>query len=136
MGKFKDLRVWNDAMELAEKVYACARSNPAFSQDFALRNQITRAVISVPSNIAEGDERGTSREACHFFNISKGSTAEVITQLHLAYRLGYMDAAMLAALEDLAEKIRASLKNLILARGGGNPLKTMSWLFLSFLKPI
>jgi len=81
MGKFKDLRVWNDGMELAEKIYAITKL-PAFSKDFALTNQITRACISVPSNIAEGDERGTNREAVHFFNIAKGSAAEIITQLN------------------------------------------------------
>lgn len=117
MGKFKDLRVWNDAMELAEKVYALTK-NHAFSQDFALRHQITRAVISIPSNIAEGDERGTNRESVHFFNISKGSTAELITQLNLAHRLHYLDTESFMALENLAEKIRASLKNLIRARNG------------------
>jgi four helix bundle protein len=115
MGKFKDLRVWNDAMELAEKIYAVTK-NQAFSNDFALKNQITRAVISISSNIAEGDERGTNKESLHFFNIAKGSTAEVITQLNLAYRLGYIDLHTLSELENLAEKIRASLKNLIQKR--------------------
>ena len=136
MGNFKGLRVWNDAMELAEKVYKSINENPNFAQDFGLRNQITRAVISVPSNIAEGDERGSNREAVHFFHISKGSVAEVITQLHLARRLGYISVESLDELENLAEKIRASLKNLTQARGGSNPLKVAFWLLIALLKPI
>lgn len=115
MGKFKELRVWNDAMELAEKVYAITRTN-AFSRDFALCNQITKACISVPSNIAEGDERGTTKEAVYFFNVAKGSAAEIITQLNLAFRIGYIDQDLCHSLEDHAEKVIASLKKLIQAR--------------------
>ncbi len=123
-------------MALAENVYLAIKSNPAFQQDFGLKNQLTRAVISVPSNIAEGDERGTNREAVHFFNISKGSTAEVITQINLAHRLGYLDSASLAELENLAEKVRASLKNLIRARGGTNPMKVLGWVLITLIRPI
>jgi len=135
MGKFKDLRVWSDSMLLAEKIYAATKNHP-FSQDFALRNQIVRAVISISSNLAEGDERGTNREAVYFFNVSKGSTAEVISQLNLAHRLGYLDMKTFTDLENQAEKISASLKNLIRARGGNNPLKMLLWLLITILKPI
>ena len=135
MGKFKALRVCSDSMLLAEKVYTATKRLP-FSQDFALRNQITRAVISISSNVAEGDERGTNREAVYFFNVAKGSTAEVISQLNLAHRLGYLDQETLTDLENLAEKISASLKNLIRARGGGNPIKMLLWLLITLLKPI
>lgn len=117
MGKFKELRVWNDSMELAAQIYNVTGSS-TFSKDFAFINQIRRAAVSIPSNIAEGDERGTNRESIHFFNISKGSTAEVITQLNIAHRIGYIDQAELMRLENQAEKIRASLKNLITSRGG------------------
>ena len=119
MGRFKDLRVWHDAMELAEKIYRITQE-PSFSKDFGLRDQIRRAVVSISSNIAEGDERGTNRESVHFFHIAKGSTAEVITQLNIANRIGYVETKTLQLLEDHAEKIRASLKNLIQARGGNN----------------
>jgi four helix bundle protein len=117
MGRFKELRVWRDSMDLAERVYSLCRKEP-FSKDFGLMGQITRAAISIPSNIAEGDERGSKKEAIYFFNIAKGSTAEVITQLELAYRIGYIDQQELAIMDDLAQKVRASLKNLIRAKGG------------------
>ena len=116
MGKFKELRVWNDAVELVEKIYLITQEQ-AFSKDFALRDQIRRAAISIPSNIAEGDERGTTREAIHFFHIAKGSAAEVITQLNIAYRIGYMNIETLQVLENQTEKIRASIKKLIQSRG-------------------
>ena len=115
MGKFKELRVWQESIELAEKIYAITRVEP-FSKDFGLRDQIQRASVSISSNIAEGDERGTNREAIHFLNIAKGSTAEVITQLNIAFRIGYINIHELEDLENSAEKIRASIKNLIKVR--------------------
>ena len=121
MGKFKDLRVWNDAIDLAGKIYQASRSG-SFAKDFGLQNQIQRASVAIASNIAEGDERGTNREASHFFDIAKGSTAEVITQLIIAHRIGYISLEELDVLENQCEKIRASLKNLIQARGGSNSL--------------
>ena len=133
MGKFKDLRVWNDAVDLAEKIYRITQE-PLFSKDFALRDQIRRAVVSISSNIAEADERGSNRESMHFFNIAKGSAAEVITQLNIANRIGYLESETLQLLEDHAEKIRASLKKLIQSRGGNNPVVFIGWFILSLVK--
>ena len=76
MGKFKELRVWNDGIDLAEMIYTITRTG-AFSKDFGLCDQIRRAVVSISSNIAEGDERETDRQAVYFFSVAKGSTAEV-----------------------------------------------------------
>ena len=61
MGKFKELRVWNDAMDLTVKIYEITKHLP-FRRDFGLCNQIQKAATSISSNIAEGDERGTNRE--------------------------------------------------------------------------
>ncbi len=119
MGDFKSLRVWNDGIDLAEKIYQLTKRGK-FSQDFALSGQIRKAVVSISSNIAEGDERNTNKEAIYFFNVAKGSAAEVITQLNIAYKIGYIDKTTLEILEDKTEKIRASLKNLIKARSNKN----------------
>ena len=135
MGKFKDLRVWNDSMDLATQVYEVTQ-DISFAKDFAFINQIRRAAVSIASNIAEGDERGTNRESVYFFNIAKGSSAEVITQLNIAFRVGYIDEARLLKLENLAEKVRASLKNLIQSRGGSNPFTLIIWLLISLIRPI
>lgn len=115
MGNFKQLRVWQDALELVTSIYSLSNASP-FSRDFGLTDQIRRASVSIPSNIAEGDERGTSKEAIRFFHIAKGSVAEVITQLHVAHNIGYIDQQTLGKLENQSEKIRASLLNLIRAR--------------------
>lgn len=115
MGNFKGLYVWQDAIKLATGIYKITAKEP-FCRDYGLSNQIQRAAVSVASNIAEGDERGTNKESIHFFNIAKGSAAEVITQLNIAYQIGYIDELTFTKAEDFTEKIRASLKKLIEAR--------------------
>ncbi len=135
MGNFKELRVWQDSLELAVEIYKVCRIQP-FSKDFDLCNQIQRAVVSISSNISEGDERKTNRESVYFFNVAKGSCAEVITQLNIAFKIGYIDNKTFSDLENKAEKIRASLKNLIKARGGYNPVKAFSWSILSIFLTI
>lgn len=115
MGNFKNLRVWQEAVDLAEEIYLLSRHGQ-FSRDFGLSNQIRKAVVSISSNIAEGNERGGFKESIYYLNVAKGSTAEVITQLIIANRIGYIDGPTLERLEDKAEKIKASLKNLIKAR--------------------
>ena len=115
MGYFKELRVWKDSVNLSANIYYITRKEP-FSKDYGLCNQIQRASVSIASNIAEGDERGSNKEAIYFFNVAKGSAAEVITQLHIAYKIGYIDNIILEKLEDQTEKIRATLKNLIKKR--------------------
>ncbi len=132
MGNFKNLRVWQDGIDLAEEIYKITNQGP-FEKDFGLKDQIRRAIVSVPSNIAEGDERKTNREAVYYFNVSKGSVSEVITQLTIAYRIGYINKNTFEKLEDQAEKIRASLKNLIKSRGGFNPINQFVWSLLPLL---
>ncbi|MFT4667111.1 MAG: four helix bundle protein [Patescibacteria group bacterium] len=119
MGDFKELRVWQNGLDLVVDIYKMTRVGE-FAKDFGLKNQIQRASVSIPSNIAEGDERKTTKEAICFFNISKGSAAEVIAQLHLAYRIGYIDKETFDRLEDNTERTRAILKNLIKARMGNS----------------
>jgi four helix bundle protein len=95
--RFEDLVAWQKAMDLAVDVYALTR-RPPFSRDFALVDQSHRAAISIASNIAEGFDRGSRAEFHRFLSIAKGSCAELCTQLHLAYRLGYID-------EDTADRV-------------------------------
>lgn len=134
MGKFKELRVWQDAVSLAEKIYAITNTT-LFSKDYGLKDQIRRATVSISSNLAEGDERGSNRQSVHFFNIAKGSAAEVITQLHIANRVGYLEKEVFETLEQETDLLRAAIKNLIKARGGDNPLNQLGWFFLKILKP-
>ena len=115
MGRFKQLRVWQDSIYLAQQVYEVTGTG-YFAKDIGLKSQIQKAAVSIASNIAEGDERSTNKESIYFFNIAKGSAAEVITQLHIAYRIGYINMKSFEELEDITEKMRASLKNLIAKR--------------------
>ena len=80
MSGFRDLNVWQKSKGLAVTIYRITQEGE-FSRDFGFRDQIRRAAVSVPSNIAEGDERGTNKDAIRFFYISKGSLAELQTQL-------------------------------------------------------
>ena len=109
MGYFKELRVWKDSVNLSANIYYITRKEP-FSKDYGLCNQIQRASVSIASNIAEGDERGSNKEAIYFFNVAKGSAAEVITQLHIAYKIGYIDNIILEKIRRPDRKNKSDLK--------------------------
>lgn len=93
---FRDLDVWHLGLELAETVYRCTARFPK-AELFCLTSQMRRAAVSIPSNIAEGRARNSSREFLHFLSISRGSLAELETQLELAIRLDYTDSDLQAA---------------------------------------
>jgi len=86
---FKKLIVWQKAMELTRLVYGIVKQFPA-DERFALSDQLRRAVISIPSNIAEGNGRASNRDYAHFLAIARGSLFETMTQLELAKDLGYI----------------------------------------------
>ena len=81
---FEDLEVWKRACRLAVEICSLVRN----SKEYALRDQMSRAVVSIASNIAEGAERGSNAEFIRFLNIAKGSAAELRTQLYIASKLG------------------------------------------------
>ena len=86
---FRDLTVWQKAMTFAEHVYEILRTFPV-EERYGLCDQLRRAVVSIPSNIAEGHGRDTKKEYARFLFVAKGSLNETITQLELACRLGYL----------------------------------------------
>ena len=86
----RDLVAWQKAMDLAVEVYRLARGFP-HDELYRLTSQLTRAIISVPANIAEGHARATAKDYAHFLAIAKGSLAEAETFLLLAVRLGYIN---------------------------------------------
>lgn len=93
---FRDLDVWHLGVELAETVYRVTARFPK-SELFALSSQMRRAAVSIPANIAEGRSRSSTREFLYFLSVSKGSLAELETQLELAIRLDYTDSELHAA---------------------------------------
>ena len=86
---YKELIVWQKAMVLVELVYRHIRIFPS-EERFRLCDQLSRAAVSVPSNIAEGYGRGTQAEYARFLSVARGSLYEVETQLELAVRLGFI----------------------------------------------
>ena len=87
--KYTDLDVWLKARQLVKLVYSESKHFPK-EELFGLTNQLRRAAISIPSNIAEGCGRQSDKEAVQFFFIAKGSLYEVETQLYLAMDLEYL----------------------------------------------
>ena len=115
MGNFQKLRVWQNAKDLAVKIYKLTKSSD-FAKDFGLKDQIQRSAVSVASNIAEGDELGSDKQSVRFFYISKGSVAELTTQLIIANEIGYINNVTKDILLDDCDKISAMLTKLIRAR--------------------
>lgn len=87
--RYKELRVWQEAMEMVEDVYKIVSTFPD-SEKFALSSQLRRAAVSVPSNIAEGAGRNNPGEFRQFLGIAFASCCEVDTQLEIAIRLNYV----------------------------------------------
>jgi four helix bundle protein len=86
---FRDLRVWQAAMELVEKIYRFTQKFPA-QEMYGLTSQLRRAAVSIPSNIAEGHTRAHTKEYLNFLSVTQGSLAELQTQIEIAIRLGYL----------------------------------------------
>jgi four helix bundle protein len=85
---YRDLKVWAKVLDLAEEVYVTSRSWPR-EELYGLTSQIRRAAVSVPSNIAEGQGRVSTKEFLHHLRIARGSLMELETQVLLAQRLSY-----------------------------------------------
>jgi four helix bundle protein len=92
MGDFQKLKVWQRAKDLAVYIYKVIGKSQ-LAKDYCLKDQIWRSSVSVPSNIAEGEESGTNRQSVKFFRIAKGSTAEVLNQAIIANEIGYLAKA-------------------------------------------
>lgn len=86
---YKDLIVWQKSMEAAAEIYKLVKRLPK-EEMYALSDQMRRAAISIPSNIAEGQARNSSKEFNQFLAIAKGSKAELETQLFLCVKVGYL----------------------------------------------
>ncbi len=112
---YRELRVWQKAKELAVAVYHATATGP-LAKDFGLRDQIRRAAVSIPSNIAEGDERDTNKDSVRFLFIAKGSLAELRTQLEIARDIGALAQPDHASLEATCAEIGRMLGSLIKAR--------------------
>jgi four helix bundle protein len=102
--RFEDMAVWEESRAFADTIYGVTGEG-SFAQDFALRDQIRKAAVSIPSNIAEGFERDRRGEFVQFLRYAKGSAGEVRSQLYHARDRGYIE-------EDTFEELRAEVVSL------------------------
>ena len=107
---FKELIVWQKSMELVDWVYEAMKAFPK-DERFRLCDQLSRAVVSIPSNIAEGNGRGSRQDYAHFLSIARGSLYETMTQLEIAKRQSYISDTTTA--DALTVEIRKMLNTMI-----------------------
>ena len=108
---FRDLIVWQKAMDFVMLVYKATSSFPR-EELFGLRQQLRRAAVSVPSNIAEGQGRQTVRDFLQFLSVARGSLQEAETQISIAERLGYLNAEHSACLIGLSTEVSLLINGL------------------------
>ncbi|MBX7053152.1 MAG: four helix bundle protein [Flavobacteriales bacterium] len=106
MHQFEKLHIWQEGIELVAEIYQVTKTFPK-EEMFGLTSQMRRSAVSIPTNIAEGACRNNVGEFRHFLGIAAGSTAELITLIHLAEKISLLD---LAKADQLIEKLR-SLQN-------------------------
>jgi four helix bundle protein len=108
---FKKLAVWQKALDLASSIYDITDAFPT-SEQYGLVAQMRRAAVSVVSNIAEGSQRGTDRDFAHFISVSRGSLAELETQLLLSHRRSYIQSSATQSLEGAIDELGKMLNAL------------------------
>ena len=108
---YRKLSVYSASLQLVEDVYALMKSFPP-QENYALMNQLQRAVISIPSNIAESMGRFSLKERIHFLEIASGSLMETMCQLEILQRLGYISQVQFDVQEENIVQISKMLVNL------------------------
>lgn len=111
---YRDLRVWQEGMDLVGAVYAATERFPSHER-FGLASQLQRSAVSVPSNIAEGWGRGRTNEYRQFLRYARASLKEAETQWLIAGRLGYLDAGTTDALDERGQRLGRMLLALMRA---------------------
>jgi four helix bundle protein len=106
---FEDLDIWKHSCRLATEVY----KNLKECRDYCLKDQMSRAAVSIASNIAEGAERNSVKEYRQFLHIAKGSAAELRTQLYIANRIGLLDQKITTNLVEETKAISAKTQALV-----------------------
>jgi len=110
--RFEDLDVWKRSTALSADIYKGLKD----LRDFGFRDQITRSGLSIPSNIAEGFERESQKEALTFLSYAKGSCGELRTQIHIGMQIGYIPSHTGKAWMDESIEIASMIKGLIRAK--------------------
>jgi four helix bundle protein len=109
---YQDLEVWNRAMDLAEMTAYLVKKLPV-EEKFALSDQMRRAAVSIPSNIAEGQSRGSTKDFIKFLYFARGSNSELCTQFFLTVRMGYFTKEQIAPAVSLCNRVGQMLTSYI-----------------------
>ena len=109
---YTELETWGRAMDLVEAVYLATRSYPR-EEVYGLTSQTRRSAVSVPSNIAEGQGRGSSRDFVRFLTVARGSLCELETQLRIGARLKYLESELAESLLKESATVGRLLNGLI-----------------------
>lgn len=110
--KIEDIIVWQKGIELTNTIYSIT-SNIGFNKDFGLKDQIRRASVSIPSNIAEGFERNSINQFIYFLIVAKGSAGELRTQLLIAKNQGYISEEEFGKINSEAMELSKKLGSFI-----------------------
>jgi four helix bundle protein len=110
--RFEDLEVWKNSCRLCVDIYKILSE----CRDFSYKDQITRCALSIPSNIAEGYERGSNKDAIKFFYYARGSAGELRTQIYIGIKIGYLNNETGLTLKNEAELISKMISALIKSR--------------------
>ncbi|MEY2497274.1 MAG: hypothetical protein QOD12_830 [Verrucomicrobiota bacterium] len=105
---FEDLEVWQRSCRLTADIFKAFQR----CKEFTIKDQIQRAALSIPSNVAEGAERGSNKDFAHFLNIAKGSCGELRTQLYIARKLDFVAKAESEKLVAESKELSAMLEGL------------------------
>ena len=108
---FRQLKVWQKAMDLTIEIYSLVKYLPR-EETYALSDQMRRAVISIPSNIAEGQGRYSDKEYVRFLSVARGSLWELLTQIEICERLNYFGEAQTQNSKSLITEISKMLNAL------------------------
>lgn len=110
--KFEDLEIWKLSLKVVESIYKLV-SKESFKRDFGIKDQLTRAAVSINSNIAEGFEKNNNNEFVRYLKISKGSTGELKSQLLVCKKINYIDETEYKNIESNIESLRNQLARFI-----------------------
>ena len=109
---YQNLLVWQKAMDLTAIIYKLVKKLPK-EEMYALSDQMHRAVVSIPSNIAEGRDKNTNKEFVQFLTIARGSKAELETQILICVKVGYLTESEISDAMNLLNEVGKMLTSLI-----------------------
>ena len=112
INSYRDLIVWQKAIDLAVEIYRLVKKLPK-EETYGLSDQMRRAAVSIPSNIAEGRNRSSSKDFSRFLYIAKGSTAEIETQLFICVKLDYLEESDIKIALNLCTEICKMINSMV-----------------------